>query len=116
MLLTSMRSVSFLLPIMGAAGADVDIIRLLTGMTMLTIEEVNGKPNESFIYHIIGTYGKEDKENWTLYPEDLRKASTSIWHSSNMPIEEHKTVICEHKQNDKVWLSGENHADNRFEN
>lgn len=31
------------------------------------------------------------------------------------PIQEHKTVIYEHKQNDKGWLGGENLNNNLFE-
>ncbi|MCH5320203.1 MAG: hypothetical protein J1E36_00470 [Eubacterium sp.] len=138
----------------------VEIIRLTTGNTLLTVREDGAQSNESFIYHITGktlgdkdvdifvsvkgsdpngttielppgeytvtevsdwswkyynkdTYGKDDEE-WTLYPNDLKKADTTLWYYDDDPIDEHKTVIYEHDRNDKVWLGSEYYRNNHF--
>ena len=76
-------------------------------------------PTWSWRYDNLKTYGKanpeyaNNDEGWEI-SKDFLTASTSLVHLSNDPIKEHKTVIYEHVRNDKVWLGGENHLDNRF--
>lgn len=133
------------------------MLKLSTGMTLLTVREEGAQPNENFLYRITGktlggaevdlivavpgygsttvelfpgdytvteisdwswkyynkeTYG-EPGEDWKIIP-NWKEASASLRHTNDDPIEEHKTVTFVHARNDKSWLGGEGHADNKF--
>lgn len=154
------------------------ILRLSTGMTMLTIEEkgadaVKGS-TESFLYRITGkTLGDKDVDlivtvhgnssttvmiapgnytvtelhdwswryknvdtydtlsadsgddglkytrknggDWDVDTATMTSAYTELRYRDDLPeVLQHHYVTFEHARNDKVWLGGENYADNRF--
>ena len=131
---------SFIYKITGKTYGDVPVEMTITvqggGETTVelppgeyTVTEISNPDNSdwSWRYENKNTYGgsKEDEENlegWTIgdgddevTADDLKYASTELWHSASDPeLKDHKTVTFEHKRNEKVWLGGENHQNNKF--
>lgn len=101
-------------------GKEVDLYVSVEGGGSTTVNILPGDyvveemDDWSWKYDNKNTYGK-DGEIWKLYEDNLKKAETSLRYRDDFPIlEEHKTVTYEHERNEKVWLGGENHNDNRF--
>ena len=94
--------------IVSVQGGGSTTINILPGT--YTVEEIS---DWSWRYDNKSTKGNGSEE-WTLYPSDLKKASTTLKFINDNPIEEHKTVIYEHSPKGKTWLGGENHKDNQF--
>lgn len=114
-------------------GKDVDLTVTVHGNDSTTVVIAPGDYTITEIHDWSWRYDNEDThgkyaadggpldEKWTLYPDDLTKASTSLRYRDDLPenaghetIEEHKTIIYEHTNADDVWLGGENHNDNQF--
>lgn len=105
---------------------DVDLIISVTGDGSTTVEIMPGEytiteisdptiSNWSWKYKNKDTKGN-DNEDWTIVDLKTAKTSPRYREDDKDPILKHmhKTVTYFHERNDKVWLGGENHKDNKF--